>query len=149
MSKIVETHKDSSGEVQIVKLDDGRIMSKIDAASKAMSGELFLPDIIVAESKEGEPYLRSFPDGDKANNLENLPEISDYTGYEGGPSMQNLNVQGGFGEGGIQVTGAPQQSGSAVVEQPQQNNSAIGGQGQQNGSAMAGQNQQMPEKNQQ
>ena len=92
MSKIVEIHKDESGEIQLVKLDDGRIMSRIDAAIKVQTGELFLPDIISAESKEGEPYLRSKPDGDRTNNLQNLPEISDYSGYEGGPNMQRVNV---------------------------------------------------------
>lgn len=96
MSKITHVHRDSSGEIELVQLDDGKIMSRIDAAAKAMSGELDLPDIIVAESKEGEPYLRSYPDRDRTNNLSDLPEIEDYSGYEGGPNMRKLRTELNF-----------------------------------------------------
>lgn len=87
INKIVEVHRDSSGEIELVKLDDGRIMSRTEAVTKMNSGELFLADTLTAESSDGEVYLRSMPDGDRTNNLSNLPEISDYTGYTNGPNM--------------------------------------------------------------
>ena len=42
MSKITHVHRDNSGEIELVQLDDGKIMSRIDAAAKAMSGEFWI-----------------------------------------------------------------------------------------------------------
>lgn len=88
INQIVEVHRDNSGEIQLVKLDDGRILSRVDAAIKINMGELCIPGVLTAESKEGEPYLRSMPDGDRTNNLSDLPEISDYSGYQGSTNME-------------------------------------------------------------
>lgn len=92
MSKIVEVQKQNSGnEIDFVKLDDGRILTRTEACEQVAAGSLFLPDIIVAESKDGEAYLRSKPDGDPSNNLQNLPSIKDFTGYKGSTNFTNIN----------------------------------------------------------
>lgn len=92
MSEIVEVQKENRGnEIGFVKLDDGRILSRTEACDQVADGSLFLPGIIVAESKEGEVYLRSKPDGDPSNNLQNLPPIKDFTGYKGSTNFTSIN----------------------------------------------------------
>lgn len=101
MSKIVAVQK-SGSEIERVKLDDGSEMSKYDLINGVMQGTIKLDNYIIAESSTGEPYIRAYPDGDKSNNLQNLPtyNIGEMTNMnnnnymEASTSYQPTNNQG-------------------------------------------------------
>jgi len=71
--KIESVRKDGSGNIQMVKLDDGRELSKDEAISLVENGNV--EGVEVRSSKNGSRYLRSIPDSDKGNNLDNLPQF--------------------------------------------------------------------------
>lgn len=71
--KIESVRKDGSGNIQMVKLDDGRELSKEEAISLVENGNV--EGVEVRSSKNGSRYLRSIPDSDKGNNLDNLPQF--------------------------------------------------------------------------
>jgi hypothetical protein len=70
---IVGVIKDSNDEIEAYKLDSGEIVEKEQAISLAKEGKI--SGVQVSTSRKGEKYLRSYPDGTKNNNLDNLPEI--------------------------------------------------------------------------
>ncbi|MCB2289549.1 DUF3892 domain-containing protein [Clostridium sp. CS001] len=51
------------------------IVSKEQAVTLAKQGSI--GGVSISTSKKGEEFLRSLPDGDKRNNLDNLPVIDD------------------------------------------------------------------------
>lgn len=51
------------------------IVSKEQAVALAKQGSI--GGVSISTSKKGEEFLRSLPDGDKRNNLDNLPVIDD------------------------------------------------------------------------
>lgn len=63
-----------NGRITHVKLDDGREMRLSDAIEMALTGDHFL-DYIVGYSKDNVAYMRTLPDQDVANNLQDLPEF--------------------------------------------------------------------------
>jgi len=69
--KIEAVVKDNKGEIIAYRLDSGETVEKEKGVSMAKNGEI--SDVIVSKSKKGEEYLKSAPDGDKGNNLDNLP----------------------------------------------------------------------------
>ncbi|MFA6941665.1 MAG: DUF3892 domain-containing protein [Clostridiaceae bacterium] len=69
--KIEAVVKDNKGEIVGYRLDSGETVDKEKGVSMAKNGEI--TDVIVSKSKKGEEYLKSAPDGDKSNNLDNLP----------------------------------------------------------------------------
>jgi hypothetical protein len=70
---IVGVVKDSNDEIEAYKLDSGEIVQKEEAISLAKEGKI--TGVQVSTSRKGEPYLRSYPDGTKDNNLDSLPEV--------------------------------------------------------------------------
>lgn len=65
--------RDEKGEINAYKLDDGEIVPKEQAVIMAKQGSI--KGVSVAISKKGEEFLRSLPDNDANNNLENLPNV--------------------------------------------------------------------------
>ena len=65
--------RDDKGEINAYKLDNGEIIPKEQAISMAKQGEIEGVSVVV--SKNGEEFLRSLPDNDASNNLENLPIV--------------------------------------------------------------------------
>ncbi|WP_461204708.1 DUF3892 domain-containing protein [Clostridium sp. DL1XJH146] len=73
--EIVGIKKDNKGEIIGYKLDDDRLVSKVEAVELAKQGEI--KGVTIATSKLGEEYLRSNPDSSRGNNLDNLPIVID------------------------------------------------------------------------
>ncbi|HEY8890060.1 MAG TPA: DUF3892 domain-containing protein [Clostridium sp.] len=67
--------KDNKGEITAYELENGEIISKDQAVLLAKQGNI--SGVSIGTSKKGEDFLRSLPDGDKANNLDSLPVIDD------------------------------------------------------------------------
>ena len=65
--------RDDRGEINAYKLDNGEIVPKKQAVFMAKQGEI--KGVSVVLSKNGEEFLRSLPDDDANNNLENLPNV--------------------------------------------------------------------------
>jgi hypothetical protein len=63
----------SSGRVTGYQLSDGSTVSKQEGVALAKSGEI--KGVGIAHRKDTE-YLKSLPDGEENNNLNNLPSVS-------------------------------------------------------------------------
>lgn len=72
MYNIVGVKHDSKGEITHFKLDDGSTVTKEEAVSMAKNKKI--NNVAIGVSKSGENYLRSIPDGNEDNNLDNLTE---------------------------------------------------------------------------
>lgn len=71
--KITCVKHDKNGEIISYRLDTGQVISKSEGIKLAEQGQI--DGVTVGVSKSGEKFLRSMPDGDSSNNLDNLPEI--------------------------------------------------------------------------
>ena len=60
-NKIVETIKNSSGEIMQYVLENGTTVDKAQGVEMAKNGQI--DGVIIAHSKKGEEYLRTKPDG--------------------------------------------------------------------------------------
>ncbi|EKY24630.1 DUF3892 domain-containing protein [Clostridium celatum] len=69
-SKIVQTIKNSSGEIMEYVLETGERVDKAQGVLRAKNGEI--DGVIIAHSKKGEEYLRTKPDGTEGNNLSSM-----------------------------------------------------------------------------
>ena len=69
-NKIVETIKNSSGEIMQYVLENGQTVEKAKGVEMAKNGEI--DGVIIAHSKKGEEYLRTKPDGTQGNNLSSM-----------------------------------------------------------------------------
>jgi hypothetical protein len=72
---ITRVVKDNQGEITAYEFENGDIVSKEQAVMLAKQGSIV--GVSISTSKKGEEFLRSLPDGDKRNNLDNLPVIDD------------------------------------------------------------------------
>lgn len=66
--KIVKVRKDDEGNITNVMLEDGTVYTIEEAIN---SGQI--EGVNVVRSKSGSQYIRSLPDGNPDNNLDNLP----------------------------------------------------------------------------
>lgn len=73
MFRIIGVRHDSNGEIVSYKLDNNKILNKKEAVSFAEEGKI--DGVTIGVSKNGEKFLKSMPDGNKSNNLDNMPEI--------------------------------------------------------------------------
>lgn len=73
MFRITAVKHDDKGEIIAYKLDNGQVVSKDEGVRLASEGQI--EGVRVGTSKKGEKYLRSLPDGNDNNNLDNLPEF--------------------------------------------------------------------------
>lgn len=71
MSKIVAVRKNSYGNLEAFKLDDGRELDYITAYDMVVDGKI--SGVIATTGKDNSLIIRSMPDGDPSNNLDNLP----------------------------------------------------------------------------
>lgn len=69
-NKIVETIKDSSGEIMQYVLENGTTVDKAQGVEMAKNGQI--DGVIIAHSKKGEEYLRTKADGTQGNNLSSM-----------------------------------------------------------------------------
>ena len=67
--------KDNQGEITAYELENGEIVSKEQGVLLAKQGNI--SGVSVSNSKKGEEFLKSLPDGDKTNNLDSLPVIDE------------------------------------------------------------------------
>ena len=70
MSRIVETIKNSSGEITQYVLENGQTVEKAQGVEMAKNGQI--EGVIVAHSRKGEEYLRTKLDGTEGNNLSSM-----------------------------------------------------------------------------
>lgn len=76
MSRIVATRKSTNGEITDVMLDDNTELSVEEAINQAEAG--MIEGVVIGYAGRDEfkhKTLRSFPDGNDANNLRNLPSF--------------------------------------------------------------------------
>lgn len=69
--KIVAVRKNEEGSIIEMQLSSGKIVDYKQAHEMTRSGEIEHVQLI--RGKDGEDHLRSQPDGDKSNNLDQLP----------------------------------------------------------------------------
>lgn len=69
--RIIKVKKNSEGDITDVMTDNGNIYSIDDAIVLAKNHAL--GDVNVSRSRNGNEYLRSDPNGDTSDNLNNLP----------------------------------------------------------------------------
>ena len=69
-NKIVETIKDSSGEIMQYVLENGQTVEKAQGVEMAKNGQI--DGVIIAHSRKGEEYLRTKPDETEGNNLSSM-----------------------------------------------------------------------------
>jgi len=70
-SKIVKVKKNSEGDITDVMLDNGSVHA-IDEAITMAKNDL-IDGVNVGKAKNGREYLRSNPNGEESDNLDNLP----------------------------------------------------------------------------
>lgn len=69
--EIVAVRKDNSGTITQYKLNDGTVINHEQAVDMTENGEIDGCNITTA--RNGLKSIRSNPDGDPSNNLDNLP----------------------------------------------------------------------------
>lgn len=72
-AKIIKVKKNPEGDITDVMLDNGNVYSINEAM--IMAKDDLISGVNVSESKNGQTYLRSNPNGSKDDNLDNLPEF--------------------------------------------------------------------------
>lgn len=70
-SKIQKVKKNEDGDITAVMLDDGNVYDIDEAIRMAKNGQI--EGVIVGRAKNGREYLRSQPNGNPNDNLDNLP----------------------------------------------------------------------------
>ncbi|NLK97708.1 DUF3892 domain-containing protein [Defluviitalea saccharophila] len=70
-SKIVKVKKNSEGDITDVMLDNGSVHSIDDAITMAKND--LIDGVNVGKAKNGREFLRSNPNGEESDNLDNLP----------------------------------------------------------------------------
>lgn len=71
-NEIIAVNKDPDGNIISVKTRDNCIYSLEQAINEVEKGNLKGVQVV---DRQGSKYLRSYPDGVKKNNLDNLPSI--------------------------------------------------------------------------
>ncbi|ARI77135.1 DUF3892 domain-containing protein [Halobacillus mangrovi] len=71
--RIIAVRKNGQGSIKEMKLSSGQVVDYHKAHEMAQSGQLEHVQLI--NGKDGELHLRSVPDGDPTNNLDNLPSF--------------------------------------------------------------------------
>lgn len=73
MAKVVAVRKNADGNLTDFKLDNGKQLSFDQCRNAIHTGEV--EGLICTEGKGDSIIIRSEPDGDKSNNLSNMPEF--------------------------------------------------------------------------
>ncbi|MYL35175.1 DUF3892 domain-containing protein [Pontibacillus yanchengensis] len=71
--RIIAVRKNNNGSIVEMKLSSGQVVDYKQAQQMAREGQLEHVDL--TRGKDGEDHLRSQPDGDPTNNLDNMPHF--------------------------------------------------------------------------
>ncbi|UOQ44500.1 DUF3892 domain-containing protein [Halobacillus salinarum] len=71
--RIIAVRKNGQGSIVEMKLSSGEVVDYKQAQQMAREGAL--DHVNLFRGKDGEEHLRSDPDGDVSNNLDNLPSF--------------------------------------------------------------------------
>lgn len=71
--RIVKVKKNSDGDITDVMLNDGAVYSIDEAITMAKHGTI--QGVNVSEARNGREYLRSNPNGQENDNLDNMPSF--------------------------------------------------------------------------
>ncbi|WP_281887953.1 DUF3892 domain-containing protein [Paenibacillus sp. YYML68] len=69
--QVVAVRKNGDGDIVELKLSSGQVVDYKEAQFMAKNGQI--DNVNVFRGRDGEEHLRSNPDGDPTNNLDNLP----------------------------------------------------------------------------
>lgn len=72
-AKITKVKKNPDGDITDVMLDNGNVYPVNEAISMARDGEI--QGVNVGRAKNGREFLRSDPNGEQSDNLDNLPTM--------------------------------------------------------------------------
>lgn len=70
---VVAVRKNSDGNITKLKLSNGNEVDTLVAQQMVSQG--LISNVEVLEGRDGGKHLRSIPDQDSSNNLDNLPEF--------------------------------------------------------------------------
>jgi len=70
-SRIQKVRKNEDGDITAVMLDNGKVYDIEEAVRMAKNGQI--DGVIVGRAKNGREYLRSEPNDNPNDNLDNLP----------------------------------------------------------------------------
>ena len=70
-TKIVKVRKNNQGDITDVMLQDGNVYAIEDAIM--MAKDHLIEGVNVGKARNGREYLRSNPNEDKSDNLDNIP----------------------------------------------------------------------------
>ena len=73
MPRVKAVRRRRNGTIARVKLTTGEELTINQAFTRAKSGQI--DNVQAVHREDGKKYIRSNPDGDTKNNLENLPEF--------------------------------------------------------------------------
>ncbi|MET3288895.1 DUF3892 domain-containing protein [Brevibacillus fluminis] len=68
---VVAVRKNGDGDIIQLRLSNGNEVDYLVAQRLAAQGEI--ENVQLFKGRDGDQHLRSIPDGDKSNNLDNLP----------------------------------------------------------------------------
>ncbi|MGO0061411.1 DUF3892 domain-containing protein [Brevibacillus fluminis] len=68
---VVAVRKNGDGDIIQLRLSNGNEVDYMVAQRLAAQGEI--ENVQLFKGRDGDQHLRSIPDGDKSNNLDNLP----------------------------------------------------------------------------
>ncbi|MFQ3544998.1 DUF3892 domain-containing protein [Halobacillus rhizosphaerae] len=69
--QIIAVRKNSEGSIVEMKLSSGKVVGYKEAQQMAREGQI--EHVNLFKGRDGDEHLRSDPDGDVSNNLDNLP----------------------------------------------------------------------------
>lgn len=72
-SKITKVRKNTDGDITDVMLDNGNVYSVNEAMT--MAKDDLIEGVNVGKAKNGREYLRSNPNDNEEDNLDNLPKL--------------------------------------------------------------------------
>ena len=70
---VIAVRKNGDDDIIELKLSNGRVVDYKEAQQMAKNG--MIVNVNVFKGRDGEEHLRSNPDGDPTNNLDNLPQF--------------------------------------------------------------------------
>ncbi|TDL30386.1 DUF3892 domain-containing protein [Jeotgalibacillus sp. S-D1] len=69
--KVEAVRKNADGDIVELKLSSGNVVDYKEAQKMADNGEI--EHVQTFKGRDGDRHLRSIPDGDKSNNLDQMP----------------------------------------------------------------------------
>jgi hypothetical protein len=70
---VIAVRKNGDDDIIELKLSNGQVVDYKEAQQMAKNG--MIVNVHVFKGRDGEEHLRSNPDGDPTNNLDNLPQF--------------------------------------------------------------------------